>query len=85
MKIRKPLAALLATATMAALAATSGAATALAIENPTVTVHLDQTGCTENTNNTNCQITHGSACRSIPTACWSANPQTACNTPMAMC
>ena len=60
MKIRKPLAALLATATMAALAATSGAATALAIENPTVTVHLDQTGCTENTNNTNCQITHGS-------------------------
>lgn len=59
MKIRKPLAALLATATMAALAATSGAATALAIENPTVTVHLDQTGCTENTNNTNCQITHG--------------------------
>lgn len=45
---------------MAALAATSGAATALAIENPTVTVHLDQTGCTENTNNTNCQITHGS-------------------------
>lgn len=53
MKIRKPLAALLATATMAALAATSGAATALAIENPTVTVHLDQTGCTENTNNTN--------------------------------
>ena len=41
MKIRKPLAALLATATMAALAATSGAATALAIENPTVTVHLD--------------------------------------------
>ena len=37
MKIRKPLAALLATATMAALAATSGAATALAIENPTVT------------------------------------------------
>ena len=60
MKIRKPRAALLATATMAALAATSGAATALAIENPTVTVHLDQTGCTENTNNTNCQITHGS-------------------------
>lgn len=60
MRIRKPLAALLATATMAALAATSGAATALAIENPTVTVHLDQTGCTENTNNTNCQITHGS-------------------------
>lgn len=60
MKIRKPLAALLATSTMAALAATSGAATALAIENPTVTVHLDQTGCTENTNNTNCQITHGS-------------------------
>ena len=60
MKIRKPLAALLATATMAALAATSGAATALAIENPTVTVHLDQTGCTENTNNTNYQITHGS-------------------------
>lgn len=60
MKIRKPLAALLATATMAALAATSGAATALAIGNPTVTVHLDQTGCTENTNNTNCQITHGS-------------------------
>ena len=60
MKIRKPLAALLATAPMAALAATSGAATALAIENPTVTVHLDQTGCTENTNNTNCQITHGS-------------------------
>lgn len=60
MKIRKPLAALLATATMAALAATSGAATALAIENPTVTMHLDQTGCTENTNNTNCQITHGS-------------------------
>lgn len=60
MKIRKPLAALLATATMAALAATSGAATALAIENPTVTVHLDQTGCTENTNNTNCQITRGS-------------------------
>ncbi len=60
MKIRKPLAALLATATMAALAATSGAATALAIENPTVTVHLDQTGCTENTNNTNCQVTHGS-------------------------
>ena len=60
MKIRKPLAALLATATMAALAATSGAATALAIEHPTVTVHLDQTGCTENTNNTNCQITHGS-------------------------
>lgn len=47
MKIRKPLAALLATSTMAALAATSGAATALAIENPTVTVHLDQTGCTE--------------------------------------
>ena len=60
MKIRKPLAALLATATMAALAVTSGAASALAIENPTVTVHLDQTGCTENTNNTNCQITHGS-------------------------
>lgn len=59
MKIRKPLAALLATATMAAWP-TSGAATALAIENPTVTVHLDQTGCTENTNNTNCQITHGS-------------------------
>lgn len=25
-----------------------------------MTVHLDQTGCTENTNNTNCQITHGS-------------------------
>ena len=60
MKLRKPLAALLATATMAALAVTSGAATATAIENPTVTVHLDQSGCTANTNNTNCQITHGS-------------------------
>ena len=60
MKLRKPLAALLATVTMAALAVTSGAATATAIENPMVTVHLDQSGCTANTNNTNCQITHGS-------------------------
>ena len=58
--MRKPLAALLATVTMAALAVTSGAATATAIENPMVTVHLDQSGCTANTNNTNCQITHGS-------------------------
>ena len=49
MKLRKPLAALLATVTMAALAVTSGAATATAIENPMVTVHLDQSGCTANT------------------------------------
>ena len=61
MKIRKPLAAALATATMAALAVTGGVSTAsAAIDNASVTVHLDQTGCTQNTNNTDCQITHGS-------------------------
>ena len=58
MKIRKPLAAALATATMAALAVTGGVSTAsAAIDNASVTVHLDQTGCTQNTNNTDCQIT----------------------------
>ena len=61
MKIRRPLAAALATATMAALAVTGGVSTAsAAIDNATVTVHLDQSGCTQNTNNTDCQITHGS-------------------------
>lgn len=60
MRSPKPLAALAAAAVLGGGLAFGAAVPAYAIENPTVTVHLDQKGCTENSNNTDCQIFHGS-------------------------
>ena len=60
-QLKKPLASLAAVATLAAgLVAGGVVSTASAADNGTVTVHLDQTGCTANSNNTDCRMFHGS-------------------------